>query len=59
MNKNEFSGEQLKNARRLRAMTITALAELTDISKQSISLYENGENKPEYLRINVQHTESL
>ena len=31
-------------------MTITALAELTDISKQSISLYENGENKPEYQR---------
>lgn len=50
MNKNEFRGEQLKNARRLRAMTITALAELTDISKQSISLYENGENKPEYQR---------
>ena len=50
MNKNEFRGDQLKNARKLRGMTITALAELTDISKQSISLYENGENKPEYLR---------
>ena len=50
MNKNEFRGEQLKNARQLRGMTITALAELTDISKQSISLYENGENKPEYQR---------
>ena len=50
MNKNEFRGEQLKSARLLRAMTITALAELTDISKQSISLYENGENKPEYQR---------
>lgn len=50
MNKNEFRGEQLKSARLLRAMTITALAEITDISKQSISLYENGENKPEYQR---------
>lgn len=50
MNKNEFRGEQLKNARQLRGMTITALAELTDISKQSISLYENGETKPEYPR---------
>lgn len=50
MNKNEFRGEQLKNARKLRGMTITSLAELTDISKQSISLYENGENKPEYQR---------
>ncbi len=50
MNKNEFRGEQLKSARQLRGMTITALAELTGISKQSISLYENGENKPEYQR---------
>ncbi len=50
MNKNQFLGEQLKKARRLRGMTITALAEVTDISKQSISLYENGENKPEYPR---------
>lgn len=50
MNYNEFRGERLKNARLLRAKTITALAEETGISKQSISLYENGENKPEYLR---------
>lgn len=50
MNCNEFHGDRLKNARLLRAKTITALAEETGISKQSISLYENGENKPEYLR---------
>ena len=50
MNYNEFRGERLKNARLLRAKTITALAEETGISKQSISLYENGENKPEYAR---------
>lgn len=50
MNKNEFHGNRLKNARLLRAKTITALAEETGISKQSISLYENEECKPEYSR---------
>ena len=45
-----FRGERLKTARRLRAMTLTALASETGISKQSISLYENGENTPEYER---------
>ena len=50
MNNNEFRGERLKSARLLRAKTITALAEETGISKQSISLYENGENRPEYIR---------
>ena len=47
MSKTDFRGEQLKNARLLRGMTITALAEKTGISKQSISLYENDDNKPE------------
>lgn len=50
MSKTDFRGEQLKNARRLRGMTITALAEKTGISKQSISFYENGDNKPESQR---------
>lgn len=45
-----FQGDRLKTARRLRAMTLTALAAETGISKQSISLYENGENTPEYER---------
>lgn len=45
-----FQGDRLKAARRLRAMTLTALAAETGISKQSISLYENGENTPEYER---------
>ncbi|MBQ8935095.1 MAG: ImmA/IrrE family metallo-endopeptidase [Oscillospiraceae bacterium] len=53
MIKNVFRGEQLKSARLLRGMTITALAERTGISKQSISLYENGENKPEYKRMDA------
>ena len=50
MTKNGFRGEQLKIARQLRGMTITALADKTNISKQSISLYENGENRPESQR---------
>ncbi len=45
-----FHGDRLKAARKLRAMTLTALAAETGISKQSISLYENGDNTPEYER---------
>lgn len=45
-----FHGDRLKAARKLRAMTLTALATETGISKQSISLYENGDNTPEYER---------
>lgn len=42
-----FKGELLREARQMRRMTITELAEKTGISKQSLSLYENGENKPD------------
>lgn len=50
MEKKAFQGSQLKNARLLRGLTVTALANETGISKQSISLYENNENKPDYER---------
>ena len=50
MEKKAFQGEQLKSARLLRGLTVTSLAEKTGISKQSISLYENNENKPDYER---------
>lgn len=50
MARKEFYGDRLKCARKLRAMTLTALAAETGISKQSISLYENGDNTPEYER---------
>lgn len=50
MEKKAFQGSQLKNARLLRGLTVTALADKTGISKQSISLYENNENKPDYER---------
>jgi len=36
-----FSGERLKNARLIRALTLTELANRTGISKQSLSVYEN------------------
>lgn len=50
MEKRSFQGGQLKSARLLRGLTVTALANETGISKQSISLYENNENKPDYER---------
>lgn len=39
-----FSGERLKNARLIRALTLTELANRTGISKQSLSVYENTIN---------------
>lgn len=50
MNHKAFRGEQLKKARLLRGLTLTELAGQTAISKQSLSLYENNGNRPEYER---------
>ena len=50
MNQKAFQGEQLKKARLLRGLTLTELAGRTGISKQSLSLYENNGNRPEYER---------
>lgn len=50
MDKNTFRGERLKSARLLRGLTLAALQDITGISKQSISLYENDENEPGYER---------
>lgn len=50
MNHNAFRGEQLKKARLLRGLTLTQLANQTEVSKQSLSLYENSVNRPEYAR---------
>lgn len=50
MSGKKFQGERLKNARQLRGLTLTALAEQTGISKQSISQYENGDTRPEHER---------
>lgn len=51
MGKTEFQGTKLKNARLFRGKTLTELATLTGISKQSISLYENGTNRPDHERV--------
>ncbi len=48
-----FQGSRLKNARTFRALTLTELAEKTDISKQSISLYENNRNTPDHERVRL------
>lgn len=44
----KFNGERLKSARMFKGYTLTELSKITDISKQSLSLYENGKNKPEW-----------
>lgn len=51
MNNKGFNGERLKCARLLNGLTLTELAEKTNISKQSISLYENNRNIPDYERV--------
>lgn len=50
MDKKEFRGERLKSARLFRGKTLTELSDMTGISKQSLSLYENNGNKPDYER---------
>lgn len=51
INNREFNGDRLKSARIIRGMTLTELAEKTGISKQSVSLYENNKNVPDYTRV--------
>ena len=52
MGKKFFNGERLKTARKLRGYTITELSARTEISKQSISLYESNQNTPEFEKCN-------
>lgn len=42
-----FVGERLKEAREARGLTAIALADLVNISRQAISLYESGEVSPQ------------
>jgi len=53
MEKKEFRGERLKNARLFRGKTLTELSAITGISKQSLSLYENNHNKPDYQKSGI------
>ncbi len=48
MKDNKFKGQRLKEALQFRGMRMTELAKQSDISKQSLSLYANGENIPPY-----------
>ena len=50
MDSKKFRGDRLKKARQYRGRTITDLAEATGITKQSLSLYENGTN-PDHERV--------
>ena len=47
MNVKQFYGDRMKNARLFRGITLTELSLRTGINKQSLSLYENGENYPD------------
>lgn len=49
----QFYGERLRNARMFRGLTLTELAKRTEISKQSLSLYENDNNKPDYMKVRI------
>lgn len=51
MNTKKFNGKNLKNARLYRRMTLTELASKINVTKQAMSLYENGKNTPDYEKI--------
>lgn len=53
MEQRKFNGNRLRNARVYNGISLTDLAGKTNISKQSISLYENGKNTPDYEKIQV------
>lgn len=49
----KFYGARLRNARMFRGLTLTELAKRTEISKQSLSLYENDNNTPDHMKVRV------
>lgn len=57
MVKKSFYGERIKSARIYRGLTLTELADRIGISKQSLSLYENGKIMPDYMKIKCLATE--
>ena len=44
----KFNGDRLKDALQFRGLKMTELSAMTDISRQSLSLYANNENNPPY-----------
>lgn len=53
MEQRKFNGDRLRNARIYNGISLTDLATQADIKKQSISLYENGKNTPDYEKVCV------
>lgn len=51
MEQKKFNGDRLRNARVYNGISLTDLADQANITKQSISLYENGKNTPDYERV--------
>ena len=51
MDQKKFNGERLRNARIYNGISLTDLADQAEISKQSISLYENGKNAPDFTKV--------
>ena len=51
MTDKKFNGVRLKEALQFRGMKLSELADKTEISKQSLSLYSNGENKPPFSNV--------
>ena len=44
----KFNGEKLKTARTYRSMTLAELGRLINLSKQTLSLYENNKGNPDF-----------
>ena len=44
----KFNGNRLKEALQFRELKMSELSAMTDISRQSLSLYANNENNPPY-----------
>lgn len=53
MEQKRINGERLKTARLFNGISLTDLARQADISKQSMSLYENGKNTPDYEKVRI------
>lgn len=53
MNRKIFDGNRLRKARIYKGISLTDLAKQTDITKQSISLYENGKSIPDFEKIST------
>ena len=51
MKNRKFNGDRLKTTWLYRGLTLAELGKKINISKQSLSLYENGHNKPDFSKV--------